>query len=144
MRPDANITREEAAIMALNAMGIEAEEGLTLEFKDADSVSSWAVPYVATAVKYGILAGSDGYVNAKNLITREEMVSILARAFKWETADGELDFEDSSDVANWSKASVVYAVNKGVMMGSNNQIRPKATITRAETFVLIDKCMKLR
>ena len=130
--------------MALLAMGIEAEQGLELDFKDAEDVSSWAVPYVATAVKHGILAGSDGYVNAKKLITREEMVSILARTFKWETKDGELDFEDSSDVANWARNSVVYAVDKGVMMGSNNQIRPKATITRAETFVLIDKCLKLQ
>ncbi len=144
VRPGANITREEAAIMALLAMGIKPEQGLTLDFKDADGVSSWAVPYVATAVKHGILAGSDGYVNAKKLITREEMVSILARAFKWQTSDGDLTFEDSNDVASWSRASVVYAVKAGVMMGSNNQIRPKATITRAETFVLIDKCMNLK
>ena len=96
---------------------------------------------MATAVKHGILAGSEGNINAKNLITREEMVALLSRAFKWETTEGTIDFEDGSDVADWSKPSVVYAVNAGIMLGSNNQIRPKATITRAETFVLIDKCI---
>ena len=57
------------------------------------------------------------------------------------TADGELNFEDAEDVSAWAKNNVVYAAKNGIMLGSNNCIRPKATITRAETFVLLDKCM---
>ena len=72
MRPGDNITREEAVKIALLAMGAQPEQGLCTDFADAADISDWAVPYVATAVKLGIINGySDGTIGAKNLITRE-------------------------------------------------------------------------
>lgn len=144
VRPSDNITREEAAKIALLAMGIEPEAGLEIAFSDSADVSEWAKPYIATAVKYGVLSGyEDNTVRSKNYITREEMVTILARAMKWQTADAELTFADSGDVAQWSRPNIAYAVANGVMNGyEDNTIKPKATITRAETFALVDRCMK--
>lgn len=144
VRPSDNITREEAAKIALLAMGIEPEAGLELAFADSADVSEWAKPYIATAVKHGVLSGyEDNTVRSKNYITREEMVTILARAMKWQTADAELTFADSGDVAQWSRPNIAYAVANGVMNGyEDNTIKPKATITRAETFALVDRCMK--
>lgn len=144
VRPSDNITREEAAKIALLAIGIEPEEGLELAFTDSADVSQWAKSYIATAVKHGVLSGyEDNTVRSKNYITREEMVTILARAMKWQTSDAELTFADSADVAQWSRPNIAYAVANGVMNGyEDNTIKPKATITRAETFALVDRCMK--
>ncbi len=142
MRPEANITREEAAKIALLAMGATPEADLTLDFNDADTVSDWAKSYIAAAVKHGILKGSDGNVRAKDLITREEMITILSRAFGWNVTDADLSFADSSDVSDWAKANVAYASANGVLTGySDNTVKPKATITRAETFALVSRCL---
>ena len=142
MRPDANITREEAAKIALLAMGISPDENLTLDFADSGTVSDWAKSYIATAVKHGILKGSNGNVRAKDLITREEMVTILSRAMGWHLADSSLNFADTSDVSDWSKAAVAYAAQSGILTGySDNTVKPKATITRAETFALVSRCL---
>ena len=86
MRPGDNLTRAEAAKIALLAMGIQPEDGLALECTDAVSVAEWAVPFVATAMKHGLLNGyEDGRVGAADFISREQMLTILARALKWQT-----------------------------------------------------------
>ena len=142
MRPDANITREEAAKIALLAMGISPDANLTLDFADSVTVSDWAKSYIATAVKHGILKGSNGNVRAKDLITREEMVTILSRAMGWNLEDSSLNFADTSDVSDWSRAAVAYAAQSGILTGySDNTVKPKATITRAETFALVSRCL---
>ncbi len=146
MRPDDNITRQEAAKIALLAMGIKPEADLKVEFADSELIADWAYPYIATAVKYGVLTGySDGTVGADKLITREQMLTILARAMKWQTDSTELTFADSADVSDWSRASIAYAVNKGVMTGySDGTVRPKANISRIETFALVDRCLAVK
>jgi len=144
MRPNDYLTRAEAAKIALLAMGAKAEEGLALDFSDADSVPVWAAPYIATAVKHGLLTGySDGRVAANDNITREQMLTILARAMKWEIKDGELNFTDNADISEWSKPAIAYAVQLGVMNGyDDGSVRPKANITRIEVFALVDRCLK--
>lgn len=146
MRPDDNITRQEAAKIALLAMGIKPEADLKVEFTDSSLIADWAYPYIATAVKYGVLTGySDGSVGADKLITREQMLTILARAMKWQTEGTELSFADSGDVSDWSRASIAYAVNKGVMKGySDGTVRPQANISRIETFALVDRCLAMK
>ncbi len=146
MRPDDYITRQEAAKIALLAMGIKPEADLKVEFADSALIADWAYPYIATAVKYGVLTGySDGTVGADKLITREQMLTILARAMKWQTDSTELTFADSDDVSDWSRASIAYAVKKGVMSGySDGTVKPKANISRIETFALVDRCLGVK
>ena len=144
MRPNDNITREEAVKIALLAMGAQPEQGLSTDFADVADISDWAVSYIATAVKLGIINGySDGTIGAKNLITREQMLTILARAMGWDIQNGELTFADNAEVSDWARDSIAHAVEIGVMTGyTDNTVRPKANITRAETFALVNRCLK--
>ena len=144
VRPNDNITREEAAKIALLAMGVEPEDGAELSFNDSSDVSDWAKPYIATAVKHGVISGyDDNTVRPGNYITREEMLTILARAMKWQVTESTLAFADSSHVSSWAVANIAYAVELGVMKGyEDNTIRPGATITRAETFALVSRCIQ--
>lgn len=146
MRPNDYITRQEAAKIALLAMGIKPEADLKVEFSDSALIADWAYPYIATAVKYGVITGySDGTVGADKLITREQMLTILARAMKWQTDSTELTFADANDVSDWSRASIAYAVKKGVMTGySDGTVKPKANISRIETFALVDRCLGMK
>ncbi len=143
MRPNDNLTRAEAAKIALLAMGAEPETGLTLDFKDADTVASWAVPYIATAVKHGLITGySDGTVGANDNISREQMLTILSRAMGWQTGGDEVSFTDRSEISPWAMDAIAYAVKSGVMTGyEDGSVKPKANITRIEVFALVNRCL---
>jgi hypothetical protein len=144
MRPSDKLTRAEAAKIALLAMNIEPDESLILDFNDADSVPKWAIPYIATAVKHGIISGyTDGNVGASDYITREQMLTMLARAMNWQGDALSLDFTDSSDISDWAKSPVAYAVQIGVMTGyDDGTVKPKANITRLEVFALVSRCLE--
>lgn len=78
--PEASLTREEAAVMICRTLGIAQEESMTRSFADANTVSSWAKPYVNALVNAKLLNGADGKLNPKNTITRAEVVTILDNA----------------------------------------------------------------
>lgn len=76
-----NITRSEMAVMVVKALDLELEEAATLEFTDNDSIPAYAKPYVATAVKHGLIEGlGDGSFGGKHTATRAQAVTIIVRA----------------------------------------------------------------
>ena len=71
-----------------------------------------------------------------------QMLTILARAMKWQVEDGELTFTDAADVQSWAKANIAYAVKLGVVTGyDDGTVRPQANITRLEVFAIVDRCL---
>lgn len=144
MRPNDNLTRAEAAKIALLSMNIEPDDTLPLDFKDADKIPSWAKPYIATAVKHGIISGySSGNVGASDYITREQMLTMLSRAMNWKGNADKLTFKDSSDISVWAKDGIAYAAEIGVMTGyDDGTIRPKANITRLEVFAIVSRSLE--
>lgn len=86
-KPNAFIKREEAAVIIVRAMesagvqnhvsGDEAQNYL-IRFKDGTKISPWAKDFTATAVKHGILKGSNtGLFNPKKNMTRAETAVIV-------------------------------------------------------------------
>jgi len=79
--PDAFITRQEAAAMVCRAFGIEQLYGVTPDFTDSASISSWALPYVAALSSKEILCGyPDKSLKPKGYLTRAEAVFLAAKA----------------------------------------------------------------
>jgi predicted DNA-binding transcriptional regulator YafY len=80
-------------------------------------------------------------------ITREEIAALVARAAtvhgtvkKVADADAKLkSFTDAADIASTLKAEVAVAVNEGLLKGSNNKFNAKASTTRAEAAVVIER-----
>lgn len=144
LRPNDAITREEASKIALLAVGATVDDTLALDFTDAASVSDWAKSYIATAAKLGIISGyEDGSVRSKQTITREEMITLLLKAFNRGTSEDAVNYADSADIT-WSKGYIAKAASMGIITGyEDNTIRPKANITRAEVFALIYRCMNI-
>jgi hypothetical protein len=81
--PDANITREEIAVMIVRGLakeGITGSAGAPLAaFSDQGDISSWAVDSVQTAAAEGIISGKDGRFAPAESATRAEAVSMLKR-----------------------------------------------------------------
>lgn len=76
LRPNDNVTREEAAVIIARAFGIE-ESGTGLEYLDAPSVSNWAKGYVGALTEAGCLKGYDGYYYPKNKTTLAELITMM-------------------------------------------------------------------
>jgi hypothetical protein len=147
LRPNAPITRAEAAVMVMKAAGFEISNNTALICTDKDTVPDWAKAYVATAMYKGVVKGyEDGSFRPSNRLTRQETVVLVLRAFGIEEAqDKSLSFADSNTIPAWSAGYIKKAVELGIIKGySDNTFGPTREITRAEVVTIISKCMQLK
>lgn len=78
MNPNGKATREQAFVMIARAFVLpKADERELYEFKDWTQVSQWAIPSIAALVKAGYVNGSNGCLNPKSNITRQEFAQVL-------------------------------------------------------------------
>lgn len=96
MRPEANITREEAVVILNRVFELQySEKALEKTFTDIRTLSSWAEDDVLAFIENGFLNGyEDGSLQPKRPITRAEVVKLLDQAIA-EIIDesGEYDLE---------------------------------------------------
>lgn len=79
-KPNATITRAEAAVMIANAAGLKADEAAAAKFTDAAAIPAWAKGSIGAAVTAGYMSGyPDGSFGANKSITRAESISTLNR-----------------------------------------------------------------
>lgn len=79
MSPNDNATREQAFVMIARAFALPELPDVNYYkgYTDWQKVGKWAVPYVNSLLKSGIVSGSDGYLNPKQNITRQEFAQLL-------------------------------------------------------------------
>ena len=79
--PDRDITRAEFAAIVVRALGLKPGLGKSA-FSDVKA-ADWYAGYVGTAVSYGLITGyANGTFGPNDRITREQALTILARAMK--------------------------------------------------------------
>ena len=141
-RPNAPLTREQAAKMIAEAAGLDFE-GKTAKFTDVPA-SSWSTGYIAALVEKGAAGGYPGTNNFKprNNILRSHVAKIVAIAFDLE--EGTLDV-NLSDLPNDKvlRDSVVKLASNGIVKGygDTNEFRPDNEISRAEFSKIISVAM---
>lgn len=96
-RPDGLVTREQLAVTLIRMIhfrGFTEAAGTSsmLSFKDASSISPWAVESVKQAVELGLLKGENGQFVPKRPTTRQEMAVIALRG-----SDAIRTLEESSE-----------------------------------------------
>ena len=71
------------AAMITNALGLDKGSGLVElnKFKDVQEIPAWAVEYVASVVREGLLIGSNGMLNPLGNTTRAEAATIIYRVY---------------------------------------------------------------
>ncbi|MGF7050185.1 putative repeat protein (TIGR02543 family) [Paenibacillus sp. DS2015] len=147
-QPDKLISRAEFAAIIVRALGIEVEPG-TAPFSDVNQ-SDWYLDYVKAAYKYGIINGySDGSFKPTDTITREQAMSMLARAMKITGLTVQVDihalekFADSGQIAAWAQNDVALTLHAGIVNGGDGgALKPKSLITRAEVATMIERLLK--
>lgn len=139
-RPRANITRQEVATLICNMVGSNPAYygNATLPFTDKSKVASWAEGFVKTCYQNGYMEGNNrNEFRPTAYITRQELMSIIARVYDLNGTADLSAFSDRAAVADWAKADVEACVAAGIISGSNGKLNPKAYITRAEVASIV-------
>jgi len=140
--PGRNVNREEMITMLVKAYGIEAGAGDAV-FTDVPA-DSWFAPYVNTAFAKGYVKGAgDGTFGAGSTITRQDaavMAYNIAKANGITFTPTKDMFPDDSEISDYAKDAVYALKAKGIINGmGDGSFAPKATCTRAEAAVIINK-----
>ncbi|MED4600747.1 S-layer homology domain-containing protein [Paenibacillus validus] len=143
--PNDTVTRAEFAKMIINTFGLDVPNAAE-SFDDVND-SDWFKPYVASAVKHGLVNGrSEGQFDPNGKITRAEMATIAARALiavkdlaPVADADAALKaFNDSASINASLKAGVALSASQGIIVGEEGgAFNPNANSTRAQAAVVI-------
>ncbi len=140
--PAREVTRAEATAMLVRALGLAAATTRPA-FKDVRE-NDWYAGEVAAAVSAGLIRGyEDGSFRPDRTITREELVTVLARALNLSGGEGaNLPFADAGTVAAWARDGVAAAVSAGLLRGyPDGTFRPGNPITRAECAVVVYRAL---
>ncbi len=140
--PENKVTREEFVKLIISAAGLYKKDAVC-DFTDVNP-DEWYYVYVASATEASLVNGmGDGAFGAGRTITREDAAVISAGVlgfFNKHGAQAELTFADNADISEYAKESVKILCGAGILNGyEDNTLRPKASLTRAETAKLI--CM---
>ena len=134
-KPDAGVTRAEAAQMFYSLL--RRQDGERVFFPDI--MGKWHENAVSIMAGLGMLHGyPDGTFRPENKITRAEFVTIAAQ-FVTLTEEAS-SFPDVPD-SHWAASFISTAAAKGWVTGDENGFRPDATITRAETVIILNKML---
>ena len=133
--PEGNLSRAEMAAMVDRAFGTYVEGDIS-RFTDVPK-DAWYRDEIAMACHMGTYEGTGkSTMSPENTITRQEVLTILARALQLDTEEYKgtdlSKFADASQVADWALPSVRAMVGAGYVQGRPEGLAPTASITRAE------------
>lgn len=138
-RPDKNMTRAEVATIINRLIGAQKE---SLKYIPDLDRQSWYSSEIRKSVQTGVIMGDEnGYVRPTSYVTREEVVTMLSRAF-YVSGNTMLteNYIDEEEISKWSKDYFATFVNYKYIMGYEDEtIRPKAYITRSEFVTLLGR-----
>lgn len=137
--PDAKLTRGQFIVLLMNAYQISASTDHAENFKDAGN--TYYTDYLAAAKRLGIANGVGNNMFApEQEITRQEMFVLVFNALQvideLPTAITEKEltsFNDAGQAASWAIEALSALVKADIIGGgSNNNLNPTSTTTRAE------------
>ncbi|MBR6826526.1 MAG: S-layer homology domain-containing protein [Oscillospiraceae bacterium] len=151
-RPNVTLNRAMVATVLYRLAGEPAVEGES-NFTDVDA-DAWFAKAVAWAQAEGIVTGyTDNTFRPFKQITRQEMAVMLARYAKnaGYIMDTEMDlsaYPDADSVAQWAEASVIWAVENGLINGilteGTSYLKPGNNATRAQFATIMSRFLEGR
>ncbi len=137
-RPNADITRAEMAVLLDRMLGyVELSDFL---FSDVSS-DAWYAESISKLHAAGVMLGDGFSANPTANITREQAVTMLARAFSIDTHNGfssALAYEDYGEISDWAIDAVGAMTAAGYIQGNEGYFSPKENLTRAEAVTIFD------
>ena len=140
-RPDASITRGEMAVV-LNRI-FNYQETAENTFADI-SGDDWYADAILRLRAAGVLLGEGGFAKPLDGISREEAVTLMARAFGFAQAPGLPTFDDAAQIEPWACGYVSAFQRRAIVAGSGGNFRPRDLLTRAEAVTLLHALITYR
>ena len=140
-RPNASITRGQMAKILSNALNLSESAGNP--FSDVKA-SDWYAPFVSRCYAAGIMQGNNGMANPNSTITRQQAMTMLARALGIapETNADLSAFTDRGQVADYAAPYVAAMIHAGMVNGTgNNQLSPTGSMSRAALVSVLDRAV---
>ncbi|WP_234410446.1 S-layer homology domain-containing protein [Caldalkalibacillus mannanilyticus] len=147
--PTRSVTRAEFATLLVRALGLKSSLA-DLTFTDV-APNTWYAASIRAASEAGIINGKSATRFAPDeTITREEMVTMIVRAYEYvqqpvDVADQKAPFADLEKANKWSREHIQKAQQIGLVNGRENHLFvPQGVTTRAESVqVLANLLQKL-
>ena len=143
-QPEEPVTRSQFVAMVMDATGLEALEGVERTgFADDEAIQTWAKPYVAAALKSGLVQGSqDGagrvVFQGERPMTAAEAAVLLDRALQVTDVDAQT-FAGAGAPA-WAAQSAANLSTCGMLDGAENL---GAELTRGQAAQLLCAALEL-
>lgn len=129
-RPDTSITRGAFAVI-LNRFLQYSQTSSAGTF--SDTPGTWCEDAVLKLNAAGVMLGAGGRALIGSTITRQEAVTMIARAFSVAESDAVPDYDDTASVSDYAKGYLAAMEARGFINDTaGNRFRPKDAITRAE------------
>ncbi len=131
-RPDDKLIRGQAAILFARALDLESP-AKPHGFKDIPLSSTFYDAAHATKAA-GVFAGKkDGTFGAQDELTREQMASVLVRAFNLKETGEKVPLKDLDKVSKAHRKDVEILYQNGITAGrSNGTFDPRSSVSRAQ------------
>ncbi|NQX63736.1 stalk domain-containing protein [Paenibacillus qinlingensis] len=137
--PKGTLTRAQFVTIMVKALNLPIDESVISSFTD---VEGWAVPFIESAKKFGIIDGvSETEFAPEATVTREQTVVVMVKALekqgKLDETDAKLDFTDADSISDWAKKYVAIAVKYGLVSGNpDGTFNPQGNATREQSAVM--------
>ncbi len=145
--PANNIKRGDFILILTRMLGVNNE--FTENFADVPE-SAYYYRAIGSAKAAGIAQGSGENFMPESSITRQDLITLAYRAFLakgyiTETDDtASLDaFADKGDISDYAGTAMASMVKAGIIQGSNGNVNPKGSATRAEVAVMCARLCEL-
>ncbi|MCD7946859.1 MAG: S-layer homology domain-containing protein [Oscillospiraceae bacterium] len=142
IQPDAALTRAEFATLLWHALGAQEPDGVC-PFTDVAPDAQYRKAVTVLAAQ-AIVTGYDAHLFCLDAeVTREQGVTMLARAYTLTTTDGSAyqAFQDGAAVSGWARDAVSAMMEYGYLEGSQEAdgavLHPAAPITLGEAVALL-------
>lgn len=137
--PDANLSRGEFLVMAMDLLDVEVTEDLTVSgFTDAQEAPAWMQPYLAAAMRCGMISGEvrDGCLvfRPNDAVTVEEAAVMLQNLLDLPVSAAAIESESSF----WAADAVQALSEAGLALEM-----PRELLTRVEAAKLLYGISKL-
>lgn len=143
--PDSNVTREEFVKLLVGAF-FEADAAASADFADVSN-AHWSYPYIASAVKKGIINGiSETEFGLGMPITRQDMAVMLHRAMSAADIEAagvkDVRFTDEAAFSGYAYDAVMTMAKAGIINGfEDGSFAPSGNATRAQAAKVIYEAM---
>lgn len=133
--PDDALTRAMAVTLIYKAAGNVVD---TLPYSDVEQ-APWYYDATEWATDKGIIHGNDGKMRPDDACIRAEFVVMLCRWTGTESDKEHTEFSDWQDVPDYAKKAMAWAIESGIVSGSNGLLLPNDSCTRAMAAAMINR-----